>query len=197
MVNLKNKMWYILATVLLMTMTGIVVYSFKKPQITTSYPQTQQLATTNNLICEEEMSTALGARDTCEEKNMYGLTRKGEKQWLEEGMRVEGGEDIHKKAFDKRRIKFRTQDGIVYIKEERLIKQLEDEQPEQQFKIVNENEKYIVAQLFDDKNTVSTTAATLLLDKSKGLLMVNDINTSLFCKESLNSYSVLYSCKVK
>ncbi len=119
---LKNKKWYLLITVLLMVISAIAVYSFKKPQIRVPYPQTQQLASTTNLICEEEMRTALGARDTCEEKNMYGFISEGEKQWLEEGMRVEGGEDIHKKAFDKRRIKYRTKNGTIYIKDEYLIK---------------------------------------------------------------------------
>lgn len=192
----RKNINYIIVTILLMVVTAIVVFLFKKPEITGSYPPIQVLKNTKSIICDEQITSGLGARDTCEEKNMYGFTRANQNEKLQESLRI-GDTDkwISKEAFDKRRIKYRTEDGIIYIKDERLIKELEDKEIEKQFKITNENEKYIIAQLFDDKNTLSTSSATLFLDKSKGLLMLNNVSTSLYCNESLNSYSILYSCR--
>lgn len=185
---------YILLTALLMIITAFVASALKKPELTTTYPPVHTLNRTDNLICEAEISNRIGARDTCNEKNTSGFIMAG-KQNRSESMRVGQSEQwIRKETNDKPKIKYRTENGIIYIKDVKLIKEIEDQEKEKQYMIVNEDDKYITAQL-SERALTATTSAALFLDKSKGLLILNDISTYLFCGESVNSGATLYSCR--
>lgn len=177
-----------------MIITAFVTSALKKPELTTSYPPVHTLNRTGNLICEAEISNRIGAYDTCDGKNTRGFMMAG-KQKQAESMRVGQTEQwISKEANDKTKIKYRTENGIIYIKDVRLIKEIEDRQKEKQYKIVSEDDKYINAQLLE-RTLTATSSATLFLDKTKGLLILNDISTYLFCGESVNSGATLYSCQ--
>lgn len=185
---------YILITTLLIIITAFVASALKKPELTTTYPPVHALTRTDNLICEAEISNRIGAYDTCDEKKTSGFIMAG-KQNQAESMRVGQTEQwIRKEAVDKPKIKYRTENGIIHIKDVRLIKEIEDREKEKQYKIVSEDDKYITAQLLESAPT-ATSSATLFLDKSKGLLMINNISTYLFCGESVNSGVTLYSCQ--
>jgi hypothetical protein len=169
----------------------------KKSEITSSYPQTNHLVSTQNLMCEEIMSSGVGANDRCDGQNSWGFTRQGKIEHLQEGMRIDNSDKwVKKDSWDKRRIKFRREGDTIYTNEERLIKELEKPDDEIQFKVINETENKLIAFSFDDKNIVATSAASLFLDKSKGLLMYSNTQTSLFCGESLGNRTTLFSCKV-
>lgn len=195
---MQNHKRYILLTILLMIGSAFITFKLKKTNITTSYPPVHTLQSTNNLLCEEQITNGVGAKDACDGKNTYGYIRAG-KEMLSEAMRI-GQTDkiISKQAFDRKKIKYRAENGIVYIKDVNLIKEIEDQKTEKQFKITNEDEEYIIAQSFD-KNSSVTSSQTLFLDKSKGLLILNDISTGIspppFCNDSFGSHSILYSCQ--
>jgi hypothetical protein len=175
-----------------------LLYFTKQAKFTASYPSTTQLVTTQNLICEEEEISAVGARDTCYGKEVWGFTQQGKVEHLQEGMRIENSDKwIGKDYWDKRRIKIRRAGNEIYTVEERLIKELEKKDDERKFLIVNETDNKLIAYLYNDKNMISTSSATLFLDKSKGLLMYSDTSSSLFCNESLTNRTILYSCKTQ
>lgn len=135
------------------------LYFTKQPEITAPYLQTNQLLSTENLICEEVLLSGVGASDRCDGKSSWGYTQQGKIENLQEGMRI-GNFDklVDKDAWDKRKIKFRRNGDVIYTSEERLIKELERSQDEKQFKIANENENKLIAFSLDERNMVSTSA---------------------------------------
>lgn len=177
-----------------MIVSGFVAFILKKPNITVSYPSTHQVRSTNNLICQREITNSIGAIDRCDGKKTYGFIGAGKEQ-LVEALRIDQTDQwISKKAFDKLKISFRTANGIIYIKGKNLIKEIEDGNRERQYLITIEDSKKIIAHSLE-MASLATSSASLFLDKSKGLLLINDTSTYLYCRESLVSHSTLYSCQ--
>lgn len=190
---IARKGVYVLVTLLLMLATAILVTSLEN-KLTTSYPPIHILQNTNKLICEKEIESSIGASDNCNAKYSYGWVRAGAEQMSEASRIGQTEEWISKDSFQKRKIKYRTENNTIYIKDVMLIQEMEDEQTEEQFTIKSDDGKYLTASLLSNTN-LATSSATLFLDKSKGLLIINTTSTSVFCAESVASTSTLYSCQ--
>ncbi len=151
-------------------LAGLTVYTLKPLTMKLPYPAINKLNAQNHYVCEHVGGAFLSGRNSCYDKEIYGKLSKARKLAT---------------------IDISINGNKLILKGSRILRVgIEGEE----WNIVSNNDKQIIATLFNEHDQLATTSASLIIDKQKGITIFSDTYSSLFCDESLVSSSDLFSC---